>query len=134
MKKLFLLILVAVIGISASTLQAQTNPTNAQPSIDTLAGPSSAGYSPFRLTKDEIHAGVVDYYGEGVYEFYVTRDKFGHALASFLKDHPALEVTSMTGNVIRRRGAVSIDMDDKEPNFRDYGATCSYFVTFREKK
>lgn len=69
--------------------------------------------------------GVVNY-GSGVYYFPKTEADFGNSLAKFLSAHTNLEVTAMTGNVVRQNNS-------ERGGTYDYGAAVGYFVTTREK-
>ncbi len=84
-------------------------------------------------TETKENAEEVISYGEGVYYFPYIRADFASALVKFLQSHTNLEVTAMTGDVVRRGGSATKNLKeyyDKE----DYGAAVGYFVTFREKK
>jgi len=131
---LYTFVLIAVIALPIASFAAPTNSVDQFESGQFLPGPSSAGDSPFRLTMDELKSGVIEYYGSGVYNFSVTNKRFGFTLADFLKSHPKLEVTAMTGNVVRRSGARIRDLDDSITAYSDYGVAVGYFVTFREKE
>ncbi|MDE2188617.1 MAG: hypothetical protein KGJ35_02730 [Patescibacteria group bacterium] len=75
---------------------------------------------------------VIDY-GANVYYFPETQDHFASALAGFLLNNTNLEVTAMTGNVVRQNRG-KIEYKDDNDHRSDYGAAIGYFVTFREKK
>lgn len=73
-------------------------------------------------------------YGNGVYYFKRTGENFANALAGFLATHTNLEVTAMTGDVVRRLGGRTEDLNSKAFHNSNYGVAIGYFVTFREKK
>ena len=135
MKKLLLTIIIAAITVSVThIIHAQglpaLGPTVAKDAAQQhLAGPSSAGYNPFRITEDEIKSGGIEYLGEGVYRFaltdgdsnLITRD-FGQMLVEFRHFHSNLEQESM---VATRMYMVGTRQDIK---------ITAYYVTFHEKK
>lgn len=66
-------------------------------------------------------------FGKGVYYFPFTRAVFANNLVKFLNIHTNLEVTAMTGDVVRQNELSTLRQSD-------YGAAAGYFVTFSEKK
>lgn len=76
--------------------------------------------------------GTVVNYGNGVHYFPHTRADFANTLAKFLNIHTNLEVTAMTGDVVRRTGRYIMSLSSRYDT-TDYGAAVGYFVTFREK-
>lgn len=134
MKKILGLIAIMFAIASSSTVAcAQTqyyrSSTNATVITNTAASPTD----PFKLAPEEVKASIKSY-GQGVYYFPMTDDSFGLALANFLKIHDQLEVTAMTGNVVRRLVNTTLPLDDKIHDKYNYGVTVGYFVTFRLKK
>lgn len=131
--KIIVLIVITIITLTVLTTQAQGipagNPIVAAAQAEIKARKSdlsqAGGYTPFRLTLDELTMGIV-YYNEGVYFFPETirtefgNKNFGMILAMFRSNHKRLEPEiAVQGYGVDSQSKASIK---------------GYFVTFREKE
>ena len=134
--------LVLIVGFSAGCNKGESNvdvTSDANYGGDSAANPKHALLAHPLEVPTSTGASVVTHdkgivnYGMGVYYFAYTSADFANALAVFLTVHKDLEVTAMTGNVVRRIGDYIVLSDTPAQNC-DYGTAVGYFVTFREKK
>ena len=126
---IFLTLLIKkAVEVGGKRLEKQTVTSNAANPFDANAAKPEHS----EVTKEKTnntYGNVVDY-GSGVYYFPHTEANFANALAGFLTAHTNLEVTAMTGNIVRLMGG------QRKPiappwSEADYGVAVGYFVTFR---